>query len=181
MRTLLSVVALGALTSGSVFAATSFTNNLGDSNFLNSGNWDNGVPTDTNIGTINGEKTAKLGVDHSASLIVGQGGSQSRGYLHIDAGVLTIGAGDLKVGDGGGSYGEVVIHEGAGLSTTTEGTTIFLGYEGGSGHMTVESGGTFDMKGGTLQVNNGWVRYEPRASSSVHGVYVVGDTKGGKM
>ena len=161
MKKQIVACAVSFLLIGAVSADTFFTGAV-DSDFVNTNNWDTGLPGDTQTtGIINGGKTSDLGSAHSGGkIIVGQGGTA--GTLNINSGG-TYGGADAWVGQDAGSTGTVNIASGGTLTVSGTGADTFVGDSaGGYGSIIVNSGGTLNSVK-ALEIINGTVIYEAGA------------------
>ncbi|MDB4673240.1 carbohydrate-binding protein [Verrucomicrobiales bacterium] len=168
----LSILLLGASLAG--VSASSFTNTLGDGDFADPANWENGqFPEDPERAEVNttGVNRAVLNSyveTHPRALRVGVGGSgeleiQQNGFLQI-----TSVSGDLLVGHDNGDIG--IIEQNGG--TVCVGASVSVGTSGGDGAYVLNAGmlkssrgsfevgggggsGIFEMSGGALHTRTG--------------------------
>lgn len=142
-KTFLSLSILALLPHSSM-AVTLFTNPTPtETNFNNAGNWDNGLPDNTNgVGTIAAGATAIM----TANYLMSNDGSPSVTDIIVN-GSLSTGANELQLRSGGvGRSPDLTVN---GMFTVNNGGTIDIAgasadlFLAGGGDMLVESGGTF--------------------------------------
>ncbi len=147
---------------------TNFTNTLGDNDFNNAANWDNGLPSNTQDAVIKNGLTAQTTATFGTStapdydLIIGADGTLGRLIVSAGNTVYTGNNGeDVKVGVGAGSVGYLDLYG----TVESKGTYsyAFVGdAAGGVGHITVYDGGELRTIKGT-NIINGSVTYYPAA------------------
>lgn len=164
---LVGVVVLVA-TAGSVPAVTNFTNSLGDNDFNNAGNWDNGLPDADDDAVIANGLTAETTGSYGSTgpdWVCTVGASGTEGVLTVNAGHTLIKGNreNLFVGAGAGSVGTVNVY--GTLSIRGTGSDVIVGDSaGGSGTVNVFDGGFLDARKAT-EIINGRIEYAAGAVS----------------
>lgn len=155
-------------------AATSFLETV-DSNFNNAANWDNGLPSAGNNGTVTAP-TALTATFNSATGInydMDINSSMSTGAFEFQHRAGSNGR-DVRVGNG--ATGSLTINNGGRLDIAGAGADLFIGLSGGTGTVSFEDGSTFEIQK-TVEVLNGSLEFAPNVAfaGSIQDELVIGN------
>lgn len=138
-----------------VHGATSFLG-TNSTDFNDSTNWDNGLPSDGNDATVTspailtGDFNATTGIDYDLTI----NSDLETGAYELQHRSGSNGR-DVSVGVGSGAVGSLTVNDGGTLDIAGIGSDLFIGGSGGTGAVVVENGGTFaasktiDISGGS--------------------------------
>jgi hypothetical protein len=194
-RMIVAVVGMLALAAGVACGGTTSWKTVGSGNWINSGNWDSGVPTSADLALINTNGTAVINAGDSAvadSLVIALDRFASNtgtvvmtgGSLTVASetnGVKTIGTfiqsggthtvtGNLMLGDryhGGLGYNGIGYYTLSGSGALSVGGTLIVGNENAS---------TFSQSGGSVTASNLAVGYTTGANIIIRLYQMTGGT-----
>ncbi|MHC4508858.1 MAG: LamG-like jellyroll fold domain-containing protein [Planctomycetota bacterium] len=165
-----------AVTVGTTQAATIFTNALGDNNFNDAGNWDNGLPDNTNgPGEIPSGQTATMTAPYlmannappSVTDIIVNGTLNTGAYeLQLRSGAVGDRTSDLFVGDGARNAGVLNVDSGGRIDIAGAAADVFIGVNGGSGTINFLDGAVLQTVK-SVEILNGRLSYASTATSRI--------------
>lgn len=164
-KNILILAMLVMMFAGIAFAATNFTNALGDNDFNNAGNWDNDLP-----GSVGGDPTINDTAVVTADYLKGTTGafityigSSATGELIIPSGVTLETGNHVRVGDGAGGYGTLDVFGYIKIAGTNK--TLHIGTNGGEGYVNVMAGGELNTAK-RINIVNGKLTFDAAAVST---------------
>lgn len=170
--------------SGLAPAATNFNNALGDNDFNNAANWDNGLPgsnpatpADINDSGSPDDRLAILTAKYlkpNGNFVLRVGGGTT-GRLVIPTGILLETGNDVRIGRNAGGIGRLDLM--GTLQVSGTGVDMFVGNADGTGTVIVYNGGFLDVRKRTL-IQNGKLTYHPHVVPSATKDKVIVDNAG---
>lgn len=182
-RMIVAVVGMLAFAAGVACGGTTSWKTVGSGNWINSGNWDSGVPTSADLALINSNGTAVINAGDAAVanalVITLDNQSKNTGTVVMTGGSLTVAtetngdksigtfiqsggthtvSGNLMLGNrcwGGGGYSGIGYHTLSGSGILSVGGTLIVGNENAS---------TFSQSGGSVTASNLAVGYTSGAT-----------------